>query len=189
MLHAPILTPRLRLELFDESTWRHFADGRPGWPAHLRYSVSDPHVLPSARYARGRLGQLTANPARHPWMARAIVREADAVMIGHINFHHPPPDPDLAAWTTRGFELGYEIGVDHRRLGFATEAIRGMVSWATTQAGPCDVILSIDPANTASLGLARKLGFLKIDERMDEEDGLEWVLKTDTTALLASAPR
>src|SRR5690606_40063089 len=94
MLHAPILTPRLRLELFDESTWRRLADARPGWPAHLRYAVSDPHVLPSARYARGRLGQLTANPARHPWMARAIVREADAVMIGHINFHHPPPDPD-----------------------------------------------------------------------------------------------
>jgi RimJ/RimL family protein N-acetyltransferase len=45
------------------------------------------------------------------------------------------------------------------------------------EAGVPRVRLSIAPDNVASLGVARKLGFERVGEQIDEEDGLEYVFE------------
>ena len=98
-------------------------------------------------------------------------------MLGHINFHHRAPDPDLVAYSELAAELGYTIEPEHRRRGYARESAIAMMKWAADEHGVRDFILSISPDNAASLALARSLGFEVVGEHVDDIDGLEYVMK------------
>ena len=69
-------------------------------------------------------------------------------------------------------EMGYTIFEPWRRQGIAYEAILAFIAWAKTE-GLESVILSIQPANIASLALATKLGAVQIGSQIDEKDGPE----------------
>ena len=126
-----------------------------------------------------RLGQMREEPAYQPWSLRAVVLRETGEMVGRIGFH-TRPDPDyLAELAPRAVEFGYEIYTPFRRRGYAEEACRGMMAWASQQPGVERFVLSISPENGPSLALAAKLGFARIGEWMDEEDGLEWVFARD----------
>jgi len=121
-----------------------------------------------------RLAMIEEDPEQHPWMYRAVVRECDNVVVGHISFHHKAPDPDLLKYSSNAAELGYAIDASHRRKGYAKESALAMMEWANTQ-NVETFCLSISPQNMASLRLAESMGFRKISERVDETDGLEYV--------------
>ena len=74
-------------------------------------------------------------------------------------------------------ELGYWIEPASRRRGYAAEAIHGLMEWAGTEHAVRRFILSISPGNAASLGLARKLGFVEVGRHLDDEDGEELVFE------------
>jgi [ribosomal protein S5]-alanine N-acetyltransferase len=124
-----------------------------------------------------RLEQLLDDPTFQPWCVRAVVLRASGQMIGNIGFH-TQPDPDyLAELAPKGVEFGYTIFAPYRRRGYAEEASRALMGWATGQPDVERFVLSISPENGASLALAQKLGFVRIGEWMDEVDGLEWVFE------------
>lgn len=66
----------------------------------------------------------------------------------------------------------------HRRQGFASEAISALFDWAHTTHGITRFIASISPDNEPSLRLAQQFGFEQVGEQMDEIDGLEHVFET-----------
>ncbi|HRJ44386.1 MAG: GNAT family N-acetyltransferase [Caldilineaceae bacterium] len=122
-----------------------------------------------------RLELLLDDPTYQPWSVRAVVLRASGEMIGHIGFH-TGPDPDyLAELAPKGVEFGYTIFAPFRRRGYAEEASRALMGWATGHPDVERFVLFISPENTPSLKLAEKLGFGRIGDWMDEEDGLEWV--------------
>ena len=123
-----------------------------------------------------RLKMIEEDPGQRPWMYRAIVRKSDNVMVGYISFHHKVPDPDLLGYSNRGIELGYTIEPQYRRLGYAKESALAMMEWAYRHQVE-DFFLSISPDNIPSLKLAESMGFRKIDERMDEIDGIEYLFR------------
>lgn len=129
-----------------------------------------------------------ADPAFAPWAARAIGLRATAEMIGHIGFHTRPDAAYLRAFVPDGIEMGYTIYPAHRRQGYVTEAVRGLLGWAMAQHPLRHVLVSISPANTASLALAQKLGFVRVGEHMDEVDGLEHVYLLRGKALTRALP-
>ena len=102
-------------------------------------------------------------------------------MIGHIGFHGRPGDPALDPWCPGGAEFGYTVFEPERRRGFATEAARGLMDWATQEHAVRDFALTIAPTNTASLGVAQSLGFRRVGSHVDDVDGPEdvFVLRTD----------
>jgi RimJ/RimL family protein N-acetyltransferase len=51
--------------------------------------------------------------------------------------------------------------------GYATEAMRAAIDWHERSFGPQRLVCIIDPANVASLALARKLGFLPYREGLN----------------------
>jgi RimJ/RimL family protein N-acetyltransferase len=114
--------------------------------------------------------QIEATPSDAPWLLRAMVRREDRIVVGYINFHGPPDAQGRA-------ELGYTVFEEHRRQGYATEAVLAMMAWATTEHGVRRFLLSISPQNVPSLGLAAKLGFEQVGKQMDLEDGLEYVFE------------
>jgi L-amino acid N-acyltransferase YncA len=56
--------------------------------------------------------------------------------------------------------------------------VAGMLGWARAQ-GVVACLASVSPDNVASLATVRRLGFVKVGEQIDEEDGLEWVHRLD----------
>jgi [ribosomal protein S5]-alanine N-acetyltransferase len=135
-----------------------------GWPKE-----HEPHF-------RMRLTQMQNNPATEGWLVRSMVlKEPTRLAIGRIGFHGPPgvngqKDPTAV-------EMGYDIDVAHRRHGYASEAVRAMVSWASNQDGVKRVLAAVAISNEPSLALARKLGYVQVGTQSDEEDGDELVFE------------
>lgn len=126
-----------------------------------------------ARWVRGRLDQLREDPSLQPWLLRAIVLRTERRMVGHIGFHTRPGAKYLEDLAPGGVELGYTVFERERRQGYAHEAAEGLMEWAHCLHGVTRFVVSIGPANLASLKLARRLGFTRIGSHVDEEDGPE----------------
>jgi RimJ/RimL family protein N-acetyltransferase len=119
---------------------------------------------------RLRLRQLRADPSLQEWLLRALVLRTEARMVGFAGFHAPPGLPHLPPGAV---ELGYTVFRDDRRQGYAREATLALMDWAQRERGVAHFVASIGPTNEPSLGLARQLGFTKIGEQVDPEDGPE----------------
>ena len=128
-----------------------------------------------ARFLRRRIGQLRENPDIQRWLARAIVlRGTRRTMVGNVGFHGPAGVN--AADSERALEIGYGVLPEHRRQGYASEAVEGLLAWARTQ-GIDHFVESVAPDNEPSLAIIRKLGFVRRGEHIDPEDGLEHVFE------------
>ena len=124
-----ISTARLDLAPMSPSFLEALLAGRPGIAEGLGGFLI-PHGWPDEQDARMlalRLSQLREDPEAQEWLVRAIVlRGPPRQMIGHIGFHGKPA----------GFaELGYTVFEEHRRQGYAQEAIEGMMEWAASRHG------------------------------------------------------
>jgi RimJ/RimL family protein N-acetyltransferase len=125
-------------------------------------------------FLRMRLAQMEQDPEVQEWLVRAMVLAEDAPprMIGHIGFHGPPADGAA--------ELGYTVFPDYRRRGYALEAAGALMDWARKEHGVRRFIVSVSPENRPSLAMAARMGFRRIGEQIDEEDGLEYVFELQT---------
>ena len=144
--------------------------------ACLRIGLPDePLDFPAERFLTYRLEQMHRAPDVQRWLARAIVlRETGRPMIGHAGFHGEPGVNSAAA--PDAVEIGYSILTDHRRRGYASEAVAALLDWARTQ-GIHHFVASVAPDNQPSLAILHKLGFVRTGEHIDQEDGLEHVFE------------
>jgi RimJ/RimL family protein N-acetyltransferase len=127
------------------------------------------------RFLGRRVGQLRRDPDVQRWLARALVlRDGDGALVGSAGFHGEPGVN--SAGEPRALEIGYGIRPEHRRQGYATEAVAGLLDWARTQ-GVDHFVASVAPDNDPSLAIIHKLGFVRTGEHWDEEDGLEHVFQ------------
>lgn len=123
------------------------------------------------RFLASRLRQMREDERVQQWCPHVVVLEGR--MIGHAGFHGPPgvnatQNPDAV-------ELGYTIYSAWRGHGYATESTKLLMDLAEDWAGIRHFVLAIAPDNHPSLAIARRLGFVRIGEQMDEEDGLEHI--------------
>ncbi len=177
MLVPTTVTSRLELVSISPSFLEALLAGRPfiaegiarlslprGWP--------DEH---DERFLHVRLQDMRDDPDTQRWLVRAMVIRRDPLrpMIGHVGFHGPPKDGAL--------ELGYTVMPQYRRQGYAREAALGMMDWAAREHAINRFLVSISPDNEPSLALAEKMGFQRIGEQMDPEDGLEYVFELNYT--------
>ena len=130
-----------------------------------------------------RLDDCRSDPEYVPWSARAIGLASTGTMVGRIGFHTRPDAEYLRQFVPDGVELGYSVFPQYRRNGYALEAIRGLMGWAASQHDVRHFVASISPTNLPSLTLARKLGFVKVGEHLDDVDGLEEVFALSGDAL------
>lgn len=143
------------------------------------FTLSEDWPGESPRLLRHWIDALRADPAREPWMARAIVQRSDGLMAGHIGFHDRPGAAYLEQWApgANAVEIGYTVFARHRMLGYATEAAAGLMDWAWLRHGVDRFIASVSPDNAPSLRVVAKLGFVRIGSHMDEVDGPEDVFE------------
>jgi ribosomal-protein-alanine N-acetyltransferase len=122
---------------------------------------------------RRRRDDLHVDPTAQPFLLRAIGLRAAGLMVGHVGFHGPPGMPHLATTAPGGLELGYTVFPPFRRRGLAREAVQALVAWASAAHGVERFVVSIAPANLASLRLAAQLGFRRVGTHVDPDDGPE----------------
>lgn len=123
-------------------------------------------------HLRHRLGMVRADPDALDWLTRLMVLRDTGQAVGHIGFHEPPHPQ---GWV----EVGYTVFPEHRRRGYAEEAVRGLFDWACGERGVCRFRASVGPWNRPSLALVRKLGFEQTGVQVDELDGEELVFEVD----------
>jgi len=164
----PIATERLELVwLSPEMIEALLAGVRDELPFAVPDNWPDDH---DRRFLAFRLRQTSDDPGRAPWLVRAIVLPGSRELIGHIGFHGPPGIN--ARREPEALEVGYTVFAEHRRQGYATEAVRALLAWAREQ-GVDHFIASVAPQNEPSLRLVRRLGFREVGRHWDNEDGEE----------------
>lgn len=126
-----------------------------------------------------RPGQAESDPSARPWMPRVMLLRAievsgrrKPVVVGEAGFHGPP-DGDGRV------EIGYMVLGEQRRRGYAEEAARALMAWATAEHGIIRFRACIGPGNTPSLNLIRKLGFIQVGAHRHEMRGEELVFHHD----------
>jgi ribosomal-protein-alanine N-acetyltransferase len=138
------------------------------------------------RFLALRLRQMHEDARFLTWCEHAIVRARQ--MVGHGGYDGPPgSNPALAP---DAVEFGYAIFVPYRGHGYATDAARMLMDLAEKRAGVRHFVLGISPTNAPSLAVARKLGFQRTGERIDDERGLEDVfeLHRDAAKTVSDSP-
>ncbi len=153
MLHPtyPIRTPRLLLRPLSAAD----ADD-------LLVYQSDPDVcryIPYAPRTRAEIAARLADPAR----TRSVLEQVGQALLLGIE------DPDggrvigdlTLAWTSaehRSGELGWVLDPGHQGRGYAAEAAAALLPLAFDGLGLHRVVARVDARNTASAGVARRLG-------------------------------
>jgi len=119
---------------------------------------------------RLRLQQLTADPGRARWVARAAVDRRTGRVVGHAGFHGPPDATGMV-------EMGYAVDPLQRRKGYARAMVLELLRWAQDEQRLATVRATISPDNVASLATIAGLGFVLVGRQEDEVDGLELVFE------------
>jgi RimJ/RimL family protein N-acetyltransferase len=87
-----------------------------------------------------------------PFFAYVIIRASDGMAVGDAGFHGAPDE-------NGELEIGYALVPAARSLGLASEAVRLLVSWASTQPGVNRVFALVDPRNAESQRLLTRMNF------------------------------
>jgi [ribosomal protein S5]-alanine N-acetyltransferase len=181
-----ISTSRLSLRLMSEPFMQACLEKRVNDAETLLGASLNPAWFEEMGFLAMRVEQLRQDPEYMIWGPRAVVLESElarARVIGHIGFHGKPNQPYLLEFVPDGIEFGYTIDEAFRRQGFALEASLALMRWAALEQGISRFVLSVSPDNAASQGLAAKLGFKRVGQHIDVEDGLEEVFELTGEAL------
>jgi RimJ/RimL family protein N-acetyltransferase len=133
-----------------------------------------PYLVDESWLWRIRLQDIERDPRAAEWIARAAVAEPEGVVVGHAGFHGPPDAEGVV-------EVAYSVDPLHRRKGYARAMLESLLARADADPAVTAVRASIRPDNAGSRATIAGLGFRKIGEQWDPEDGLEHVfLRTAT---------
>lgn len=101
------------------------------------------------------------------WM---IERRADGERIGIAGLMHAMRDiEEIEAYP----EAGWVLAEPAFGKGYATEAIRAVLAWADDHLDTPQTGCIIEPGNTASIGVARKIGYRSTGMVAFEDDEIE----------------
>lgn len=191
-LPSEIHTPRLVLRRQHPDDAPLINDAVDTSLAHLQASVAWAQTAPiplpvlEARLA----ATAAAFDAGAEW-AFSIFDRARSRVLGGVALH--PADAALRALVGSGaLEAGYWLRADSTGRGYATEATAGLIEVAFTRLGARRVVVCHDPANTASAGVPRRLGFQCLGivpaETLPGRQAADGSLRPETTVWVLDAP-
>jgi len=114
------------------------------------------------------------------WWLYLFVEPELKALVGSGGFKSAP-DADGVV------EIGCEIAPEFRRLGYATEALRGLIRYAFSRYGVSAVQAYSLPRKCPQSELARALGMKRVGEAVDAVAGKVWVWQLTRDAYLNPA--
>lgn len=122
------------------------------WADHI------PTVEENEAYVR----QAAANFILRETLPLRMWHKADGVYLGGTGLHN-------INWDVPRFEIGYWIRARYEGQGLVTEAVKGVVEFATTHLGAKRIEIRCDARNTRSASVARRAGFT-LESTMRKQD-------------------
>ena len=95
-----------------------------------------------------------AGPADEDWGHRQVVERASGLVVGGIGYFGPPHGGEV--------EIGYGIVPSRQGRGYATEALRAMITMAWADSRVRAVVAGTAPGNVASQRVLGKAGFRQV---------------------------
>lgn len=141
-------TDRMRLRLLREDD-ADALDGVFGDAEVMRFGSGVQSREAVSAWLQAQLAHYTAH-GFGPW---AVIEKATGDVIGYCGLFYYADvagQPDV--------EVGYRLARKHWGRGFATEAVLAVRDYAFNALGLSRLIAMIDPANTASIRVAQKVG-------------------------------
>ena len=115
---------------------------------------------------------LATDDVARAWPARYMIRLDDQIVVGSIGTGFPTGEPATSV-------MGYGVYPEFEGLGYATEAVQGLVAWAFQHPDVAVVRATIHSQNTGSRRVATKAGFHQTDQQVTTDDGLLDVWEID----------
>jgi len=162
MLITP--TERLRFVALEEIHRRALATGKPELARLL--GVTLPEAWPEFPEAFEPAPEGVV-PRPDEWNGYFFIEQANSTLIGNGGFHGPPSDLGEV-------EIGYEIAGEFRNRGYATEAVRGLVAFAFSDARVHGIVAHTLAEKNASNSVLARLGFRCVAELANDEVGRTW---------------
>jgi RimJ/RimL family protein N-acetyltransferase len=100
------------------------------------------------------------------WRIWLIIDREDRLVVGDVTFLGPPSEHGTVG-------IAYGVVPSHRRRGYATEAARALIGWASQQQGVSAIAAACADDNQASIRTLQRVGFSQTG-RKDRE--LRWRL-------------
>ncbi len=133
-----------------------------------------PGYLDHADTVLGYFVTMLENGVPPEWANHLVVHIADGAMIGMAGFKGEPSDGTV--------EIGYGIAPTYRGQGLATETARILVRRAAER-GVRTVVAETLAEPSHSTSVLTRVGFARVGEAYDSEDGPIWRWEFDTAAL------
>jgi ribosomal-protein-alanine N-acetyltransferase len=180
-LDEVLLSPRLALIALPGPVIEDvISNGRRAFVDHV--GVEYPPEWPAgSRHVLGLRRDQIREGADYRWLIRAVVTRNQPTMVGRVGFHASPDASGVV-------EIGYEIDARHRRQGFGLECATLLIHSAEQLDCVSAVRAAIAPDNEPSLRMAKRLGFRRVGEQIDEIDGLEFVFERRAGTRLRTSP-
>ncbi|MCV7417209.1 GNAT family N-acetyltransferase [Mycolicibacterium litorale] len=126
-------------------------DGWPEFPESIEFTIE----------------KLTEHPHQADWWMHFFLADGGALLVGSGGFVGPPRNGVV--------EIGYEIAPEFRERGLATAAARAMIDKAVSASGGLTTVIAHTLAHeNPSTGVLRRLGFTRVAEIEDPDDGPVW---------------
>lgn len=163
-----IHTPRLRLITFEADHLAALVRGPQSLGDLLRVAIPDQWPAHPAAYGQA-LALLKKRPllSDSGWWLYLFVSPALKSVVGSGGFRSAPDANGVV-------RAGCEIAPAFRRQGFASEALRGLISYAFTRPAVNAVEAWSLPAKGAQSRLAEAVGMSRVGETSDPAEGKVW---------------
>ena len=128
------------------------------------------HLTKGPSPLRFRIPRVKKNPEFAEIGLVLAISKSENILVGSAGFHDFPNENGM-------IEIGFGIVSERQNLGLGVELLRGM--WKMILNYPNVKILryTVSPTNEPSMHIINKLGFAKVGEQIDEEDGLELIFE------------
>ncbi|MBK6824930.1 MAG: GNAT family N-acetyltransferase [Saprospiraceae bacterium] len=134
---------------------------------NLNASVSEPWTEFGLAPIEYSLTKISQNEYENGWWTYFPIHKDDKRLIGSCGYKGIPT-------SVGNVEIGYEVISEYRQKGLGTEIAKGLVSNAFKFDNVKMIIAHTLPSENASTNILKRLGFDKVSEIFDPEDGLIW---------------
>jgi [ribosomal protein S5]-alanine N-acetyltransferase len=145
--------------------------------ARFRKPAPPPYMAEALPVVRDRLRD---RPEETPWWNWLVVDRESGEAVGSVAFGGPV--------TAEGAVLvGYAIYAEYEGRGYATEAVKAMVTWAFAQPGVREVRALAPVWNTPALRVAENVGMRPVASEEDDDVGEVLLYAVTAPAFVGSA--
>jgi RimJ/RimL family protein N-acetyltransferase len=168
-------TNRLRCQPLSLANYSDFEAGiEPKWEG---FTNPHKHLVEGPSPLAFRIPKVKQEPSFAEIGLILAISKSDSEVVGSAGFHDFPNEKGM-------IEIGFAIVPEKQNQGFGVELLIG--AWKMICKQPDVKILryTVSPKNATSLHIINKLGFKRVGEQIDPDDGLELIYEKSVEEFL-----